>query len=63
LRIDKNLLKKLDFFNLELEGINNSKDTKIKETNKERGDREKRVADEARYRQWSSALTPRDKDY
>jgi hypothetical protein len=64
LRIDtEKLLKKLDFFNLELERINNFKDTKIKETNKERDDREKRVADEAPYRQWSAPLTPRDKDY
>ena len=64
LRLDTDkLLKKLDYINLEFEKIKNFKDTNIKETNKDRATREKTVADEAPYRQWSPPLTPRDKDY
>lgn len=64
LRLDADkLLKKLDYFNLEFEKIKNFKDTNIKETNKDRSAREKRIADAAPYRQWSTPLTPRDKDY
>ena len=48
LRIDKDeLSKKLEFFNLELEKIKNYKDTNLKETNKERIAREKRIEDAA----------------
>tara|TARA_B100001939_G_C16618460_1_gene478172 strand:- start:61 stop:582 length:522 start_codon:yes stop_codon:yes gene_type:complete len=64
LRIDKDeLSKKLDFFNLEFEKIKNYKETKLKETNKERSVREKRIEDAAPYRQYGAPLTPRDKDY
>ena len=64
LRIDKDeLSKKLEFFNLELEKIKNYKDTNLKETNKERIAREKRIEDAAPYRQYGAPLTPRDKDY
>jgi len=64
LRINKKeLSKKLEFFNLEFEKINNYKDTKIKETNQERSAREKRIVEAAPYRQYEAPLTPRDKDY
>ena len=64
LRINKKeLSKKLEFFNLEFEKINNYKDTKIKETNQERSAREKRIEDAAPYRQYEAPLTARDKDY
>ena len=64
LRINKDeLSKKLEFFNLEFEKIKNYKQTKLKETNKERIAREKRIEDAAPYRQYGAPLTPRDKDY
>ena len=64
LRINKDeLSKKLEFFNLEFERIKNYKQTKLKETNKERIAREKRIEDAAPYRQYGAPLTPRDKDY
>ena len=64
LRIDKDeLSKKLEFFNLEFEKIKNYKKTKLKETNKERIAREKRIEDAGPYRQYEAPLTPRDKDY
>ena len=64
LRIDKDeLSKKLEFFNLEFEKIKNYKETKLKETNKERIAREKRIEDAGPYRQYEAPLTPRDKDY
>ena len=64
LRIDKDeLSKKLEFFNLEFEKIKNYKQTKLKETNKERSAREKRIEDAAPYRPYGAPLTPRDKDY
>ena len=64
LRINKDeLSKKLEFFNLEFEKIKNYKQTKLKETNKERIAREKRIEDAAPYRQYEAPLTPRDKDY
>ena len=64
LRIDKDeLSKKLEFFNLEFEKIKNYKDTNLKETNKDRIAREKRIEDAAPYRQYEAPLTPRDKDY
>ena len=64
LRIDKDeLSKKLEFFNLEIEKIKNYKDTNLKETNKERIAREKRIEDAAPYRPYGAPLTPRDKDY
>ena len=64
LRINKDeLSEKLKFFNLEFEKIKNYKETKLKETNKERIAREKRIEDAAPYRQYETPLTPRDKDY
>lgn len=64
LRINKDeLSEKLKFFNLEFEKIKNYKETKLKETNKERIAREKRIEDAAPYRQYEAPLTPRDKDY
>ena len=64
LRINKDeLSKELEFFNLEFERIKNYKQTKLKETNKERIAREKRIEDAAPYRQYGAPLTPRDKDY
>ena len=64
LRINKDeLSKKLEFFNLEFEKIKNYKQTKLKETNKERIAREKRIEDATPYRQYGAPLTPRDKDY
>ena len=64
LKINKDeLSEKLKFFNLEFEKIKNYKETKLKETNKERIAREKRIEDAAPYRQYGAPLTPRDKDY
>ena len=71
LRIDNyELTKKIEFINLEFERIKNYKDTKIKETNKDRAAREKRIDDAAPYRQRvdyalpnEPPLTPQDKDF
>jgi len=64
LKINKDeLSEKLKFFNLEFEKIKNYKETKLKETNKERIAREKRIEDAGPYRQYEAPLTPRDKDY
>ena len=55
--------KKLDEFNLEFERLNNWSETKLKETNQERIERERRIDSAAPFRQWGEVLTPRDKDW
>lgn len=54
--------KKIELFNIEFEKFYNFRETGLKESNKERQEREHRIKS-APSKNYSAPLTPRDKDY